>query len=100
AHVHLPAQSGSDRILKAMHRTYTAEKYLALVEKLRAARPDIALTTDVIVGFPGETDADHAATRTLVQRAEIDNAYVFKYSPRRDTPAAEMAEQVPENVKE
>jgi tRNA-2-methylthio-N6-dimethylallyladenosine synthase len=99
-HVHLPLQSGSDRILKAMHRTYTAEKYLALVEKLRATRPDIALTTDVIVGFPGETDADHAATRTLVQRAEIDNAYVFKYSPRRDTPAAEMAGQVPENVKE
>ena len=99
-HVHFPLQSGSDRILKAMHRGYTAAKYLTLVEKLRAARPDIALTTDLIAGFPGETDADHAATRALVERVAFDNAFVFKYSPRRDTPAAEMAEQVPEPVKE
>jgi tRNA-2-methylthio-N6-dimethylallyladenosine synthase len=99
-HVHLPMQSGSDRILKAMHRTYTAEKYFALTQKLRAARPDIALTTDVIVGFPGETDADYAATRELVQRVEFDNAFIFRYSKRRDTPAAEMAEQLPEAVKE
>jgi tRNA-2-methylthio-N6-dimethylallyladenosine synthase len=99
-HVHLPMQSGSDRILKAMHRTYTAEKYFALTQKLRSARPDIALTTDVIVGFPGETDADYAATRELVQRVKFDNAFIFRYSKRRDTPAAEMAEQLPEAVKE
>jgi tRNA-2-methylthio-N6-dimethylallyladenosine synthase len=99
-HVHLPVQSGSDRILKAMHRTYTAEKYLRLVEKLRTARPDIALTTDIIVGFPGETEADYAATRALVREVAFDNAFIFRYSPRRDTPAAAMTEQVPENVRE
>jgi tRNA-2-methylthio-N6-dimethylallyladenosine synthase len=99
-HVHLPMQSGSDRILKAMHRAYSAEKYFALTEKLRTARPDIALTTDVIVGFPGETDADYAATRELVERVGFDNAFVFRYSPRRDTPAATMGEQVAEVVKE
>ncbi len=99
-HVHLPMQSGSDRILKAMHRAYTAEKYFTLVQKLRAARPDIALTTDVIVGFPGETDADYTATRELVERIGFDNAFIFRYSPRRDTPAATMEEQVPEAVRE
>jgi tRNA-2-methylthio-N6-dimethylallyladenosine synthase len=99
-HVHLPMQSGSDRILKAMHRTYTAERYFTLTEKLRAARPDIALTTDIIVGFPGETAADYAATRDLVQRVGFDNAFIFRYSPRRDTPAATMSEQLPESVKE
>jgi tRNA-2-methylthio-N6-dimethylallyladenosine synthase len=99
-HVHLPMQSGSDRMLKAMHRTYTAERYFALTEKLRAARPDIALTTDAIVGFPGETEADYTATRDLVQRVGFDNAFIFRYSPRRDTPAATMGEQVPESVKE
>ena len=100
AHVHLPLQSGSDRILKAMHRTYTAERYFTLTEKLRAARPDIALTTDVIVGFPGESEEDYLATRGLVERVGFDNAFIFRYSPRRDTPAAEMAAQVPEPVKE
>src|SRR6185436_20111515 len=95
AHVHLPVQSGSDRILKAMHRTYTAEKYLALVDSLRAARPDIAITTDVIVGFPGETDADFEASCELYRRTGFDNAFVFKYSTRRDTPAAVMDAQVP-----
>jgi tRNA-2-methylthio-N6-dimethylallyladenosine synthase len=99
-HVHLPVQSGSDRILKKMHRAYTAEKYFALVEKLHGARPDIALTTDIIVGFPGETDEDYAATRELVQRIGFDNAFIFRYSPRRDTPAATMGDQVPEPVKE
>ncbi len=99
-HVHLPMQSGSDRLLKAMHRGYTAEKYFALVQKLRAARPEIALTTDVIVGFPGETDADYAATREIVERIGFDNAFIFRYSPRRDTPAATMGDQVPEEVKE
>lgn len=100
AHVHLPVQSGSDRILKAMHRGYTAEKYLVLVESLRAARPDIAITTDIIVGFPGESDDDCAATRDLVARVGFDNAFVFKYSPRRDTPAATMEGHVPDEVKE
>ncbi len=99
-HVHLPLQSGSDRVLKAMHRGYTAEKYAQLAEKLRAARPDIALTTDIIVGFPGETDDDYRATRDLVERVEFDNAFIFRYSKRRDTPAAEMAEQLPESAKE
>jgi tRNA-2-methylthio-N6-dimethylallyladenosine synthase len=99
-HVHLPLQSGSDRMLKAMHRTYTAEKYFALTEKLRAACPHLALTTDLIVGFPGETEEDFAATCDLVRRVGFDNAYVFKYSPRRDTPAAMMEAQVPERVKE
>jgi tRNA-2-methylthio-N6-dimethylallyladenosine synthase len=99
-HVHLPMQSGSDRILKAMHRTYTAEKYFALTQKLRAARPDIALSTDVIVGFPGETDEDYAATRDLCERVGFDNAFIFRYSQRRDTPAAEMTGQLPESVKE
>jgi len=99
-HVHLPMQSGSDRMLKAMHRGYTAEKYFALTEKLRAARPDIAITTDVIVGFPGETDEDFAATRELTERVGFDNAFVFRYSKRRDTPASEMEGQVPERVKE
>ncbi len=99
-HVHLPLQSGSNRILKAMHRTYTAEKYLALVERLRAARPGIALTTDVIVGFPGETAADYLLTRELVERIGFDNAFIFRYSPRRETPAALMPDQVEEKVKE
>ena len=99
-HAHLPMQSGSDRILKAMHRGYTAEKYIALTDALRAARPDIAITTDAIVGFPGETDEDHAATRAVFERVRFDNAFVFKYSPRRDTPAAEMGEQVPEAERE
>jgi tRNA-2-methylthio-N6-dimethylallyladenosine synthase len=83
-----------------MHRGYTAERYFALVEKLRAARPDIALTSDVIVGFPGESEEDYAATRDLVERIGFDNAFVFRYSKRRDTPAAEMEAQVPEIVKE
>jgi tRNA-2-methylthio-N6-dimethylallyladenosine synthase len=99
-HVHLPLQSGSNRLLKAMHRAYTAEKYFSLTEALRAARPDLAITTDVIVGFPGETDEDFAATRDLVKRVGFDNAYVFKYSQRRDTPAAAMGDQLSESVKE
>ncbi len=99
-HVHLPMQSGSDRILKAMHRAYTAERYLQLTEQLRAARPDIAMTTDVIVGFPSETDADYAVTRELVERIGFDNAFIFRYSPRRDTPAATLGAQVPESVKD
>ena len=99
-HVHLPLQSGSDRILKAMHRPYTAAKYSSLVEGIRAARENVAITTDGIVGFPGETDTDYKQTRDLVERIGFDNAFVFRYSPRRETPAAEMSGQVPENVKE
>ena len=99
-HIHLPLQSGSDRILKAMHRTYTAEKYEGLVAKVREVRPDIAVTTDVILGFPGETDADYAATRGLVERVRFDNAFIFRYSKRRDTPAATMEGQLPESVKD
>lgn len=100
AHVHLPLQSGSDRMLKAMHRGYTAAKYVALVDALRAARPEIAITTDAIVGFPGETDEDFQATRAVVQQVGFDNAFVFKYSPRRDTPAATMPAQIAESVRE
>ena len=95
-HVHLPLQSGSDRILKAMHRTYTADKYLRLVDQIRAVRSDIALTTDVIVGFPGETEEDYEKTRALVERVQFDNAFVFRYSQRSETPAAEMAGQLDE----
>ena len=98
--MHLPLQSGSDRILKAMHRTYTAEKYLRLVDQLRAVREDIALTTDIIVGFPGETDEDYKRTRALVERIQFHNAFVFRYSQRSETPAAEMNDQVDERVKE
>jgi tRNA-2-methylthio-N6-dimethylallyladenosine synthase len=100
AHVHLPLQSGSNRILKAMRRAYTAEKYVELVNRIRQARRGIAITTDIIVGFPGETEADYRQTRDLVESIGFDNAFVFRYSPRRDTPAAEMAEQVDESVKE
>jgi tRNA-2-methylthio-N6-dimethylallyladenosine synthase len=99
-HVHLPLQSGSNRILKAMHRAYTAEKYAQLVDKIRAARPGIALTTDVIVGFPSETDSDYKATRDLVEQLQFDNAFVFRYSPRRETLAATMPDQIDEATKE
>ena len=98
-HVHLPVQSGSDRILKAMHRAYTREKYLKLIGKLRAAHPGISFTTDIIVGFPGETDDDFRQTCELVREVGFDNAFIFRYSPRRATPAAEMEDQLPEVVK-
>src|SRR4029077_8217242 len=99
-HLHLPVQSGSNRILKAMHRTYTAEKYIELVQRVREAREGIAITTDVIVGFPGETNDDYNQTRKLVEEVQFDNAFVFRYSPRRDTPAAEMTDQIDESIKE
>ena len=99
-HVHLPVQSGSNKILKVMHRTYTAEKYVDLVERVRAARPRIAITTDIIVGFPGETGTDYGQTRALVEEVQFDNAFIFRYSPRQDTLAAVMAEQIDETVKE
>ncbi len=99
-HVHLPLQSGSNRILKAMHRPYTSERYLSLVERIRAARPGIALTTDVIVGFPGEEETDYAQTRALVEHIQFDNAFIFRYSPRAETPAATALNQLPEPIKE
>jgi len=99
-HLHLPVQSGSNRILKAMHRTYTAGKYADLVRQVRDARKGIAITTDIIVGFPGETEDDFNQTRALVEEIKFDNAFVFRYSPRRDTPAAGMADQVDERIKE
>jgi len=99
-HVHLPLQSGSDRVLKAMHRAYTADKYLNLIAKIRSVRPGIAITTDIIVGFPGETDVDYRLTRDLVEEIQFDNAFVFRYSRRSETPAAEMPDQVGESVKE
>lgn len=98
-HVHLPLQSGSNRLLKKMHRAYTAEQYLRLVEKLRAAQPKIGLTSDIIVGFPGETEADFEDTRRIVSQVEFDNAFIFRYSPRRDTPAATMPDQLDEETK-
>jgi len=98
-HVHLPLQSGSNKILKAMHRTYTAEKYVNLVDRIRQARDGTAITTDIIVGFPGETESDYEQTRELVGQIQFDNAFVFRYSPRRDTLAAEMSDQIDESVK-
>jgi tRNA-2-methylthio-N6-dimethylallyladenosine synthase len=93
---HIPVQSGSDRILKLMHRGYTRGRFLEIIGKLRAVRPDIGLTTDIIVGFPGETEEDFAETISLAREAQFDNAYVFKYSQRKDTPAASMPDQLPE----
>jgi tRNA-2-methylthio-N6-dimethylallyladenosine synthase len=98
-HAHLPLQSGSTRILKAMRRTYSRERYLRLAAELRAALPDLALTTDLIVGFPGETEADFAETLEVVEEVGYDGAFTFVYSPRRGTEAAELAEQVPDEVK-
>ncbi|HEU6447174.1 MAG TPA: tRNA (N6-isopentenyl adenosine(37)-C2)-methylthiotransferase MiaB [Verrucomicrobiae bacterium] len=97
---HIPVQSGSDRILKLMHRGYTREKFLSIIKKLRAAKPAIGITTDIIVGFPGETEQDFEKTLSLCREVEFDNAYIFKYSPRRDTPAAEMPEQLPQEIRE
>ncbi len=99
-YVHLPLQSGSNRILKLMNRPYTRERYAQIVADLRAVRPDMYFSTDVIVGFPGETEEDFARTRELFEQANYDMAYIFKYSIRSGTPAAEMADQVPEEVKE
>jgi tRNA-2-methylthio-N6-dimethylallyladenosine synthase len=99
SYLHLPVQSGSDRILAAMNRRHTRDGYRRLVERIRAARPDIALSSDFIVGFPGETDADFEDTLRLVRDVRYASAFFFKYSPRPGTPAAEMDAQVPECVK-
>ena len=95
-HIHLPLQSGSDRILKAMNRHYTKESYLGLVRKIREAIPDIAITTDIIIGFPGETKEDVDDTIDVINKVEYDNAFTFIYSKRTGTPAASMADQVSE----
>ena len=95
---HLPVQSGSDRMLKLMHRGYTRERFLELVGKLRAAKPEMGVGTDIIVGFPGETEEDFEETLNLCREVEFDNAFLFKYSRRRDTPAAEMPDQLPEEL--
>lgn len=97
-HLHLPLQSGSTEILKVMNRRYTKEQYLALVDKIRAAIPDISLTTDIIVGFPGETEEDFLETMDVVRKVRYDSAFTFIYSKRTGTPAAAMENQVPEDV--
>jgi len=98
-HAHLPLQSGSTRILKAMRRTYGRERYLRLVDDLRAAVPDLALTTDIIVGFPGESERDFEETLEVVEEVGFDSAFTFVFSPRRGTEAATMPEQVPDEIK-
>ncbi|MEZ5305423.1 MAG: tRNA (N6-isopentenyl adenosine(37)-C2)-methylthiotransferase MiaB [Verrucomicrobiales bacterium] len=102
SHVHFPLQSGSDRILKAMHRPYKAAKFVEICDRMKEARPGIAITTDIIVGFPGETEEDYEATKAVVRRVDFDNAFIFRYSKRRGTPAADMPDeiQLPESVKE
>ncbi len=98
-HIHLPVQSGSNEILKAMNRRYTREKYMDLVASLRDAVPDIAVTTDIIVGFPGETEKDFCDTLDLAEKVKYDSAFTFLYSIRKGTPAAEYEDQVPEDIK-
>ncbi len=96
--LHMPLQSGSDRVLKAMRRSYRQARYLGIIERVRAAMPDAAITTDIIVGFPGETEEDFEATLEVVRRARFSGAFTFIYSPRPGTPAATMGEQVPRDV--
>ena len=100
SHLHLPVQSGSDRVLAAMKRGYTAVEYKSIVRRLRAARPDLSLTSDFIVGFPGETDADFEATLRLVEAIRFDGAFSFAYSPRPGTPAAELSGQIDADVRQ
>lgn len=100
-HLHLPVQSGSDRILKQMGRGYTTDQYRKIIEKVRLACPGVGLTTDVIVGYPGETEEDFQATRQLMEEIEFDNGFIFRYSPREGTRAAEeTGQEVPEKIKE
>ena len=98
-HIHLPLQAGSSRVLKAMRRTYNRERYMDRVAMIRAAVPDVALTTDIIVGFPGETEAEFAETLEVAEEVGYDSAFTFIYSPRRDTTAADLPDQVPHEVK-
>ena len=97
-HLHLPLQSGSSEILKKMNRKYDKEQYLNLVERIRKAMPDISLTTDIIVGFPGETEEDFLETVDVVEKVRYDSAFTFIYSTRTGTPAAAMENQIPEDV--
>ena len=97
-HLHMPLQSGSDAVLRRMRRSYRRERYLAIIERVRAAMPEAAITTDIIVGFPGETEDDFAATVDVVRAARFAGAYTFQYSKRPGTPAAQMADQVPQEV--
>jgi len=98
-HIHLPVQAGSDRVLKAMNRRYTRQKYLSLISDLRSVCPDISLTTDLIVGFPGESQEDFEQTLSLLEEVEFDQIFAFKYSPRAGTKAAKMSGQIPEPEK-
>ena len=98
-HIHLPVQAGSNRVLERMNRKYTREHYLDLIRKFRETRPDIAITTDIIVGFPGETEEDFQDTLSLVREVEYDSAFTFLYSVRKGTPAEQYEDQVPEDVK-
>jgi tRNA-2-methylthio-N6-dimethylallyladenosine synthase len=98
-HIHLPVQSGSSQVLKRMNRKYTKEGYLLLIEKLRESVPDISITTDIIVGFPGETEEDFLETMDLIEKVRYDSAFTFIYSIRKDTPAEKFEDQVPEDVK-
>ena len=98
-HIHLPIQHGSDRILKAMNRQYTAEEYLLLADRIRRALPNVSLTTDLIVGFPGETEEDFGETLELLEKIRFDAAYTFIYSKRSGTPAAKMENQIEESLK-
>lgn len=100
SHIHFPMQSGSDEVLKKMRRPYKNEKFITICEKMKAARPDLAITTDIIVGFPGETEEDFQDTVECVKRLDFDNSFIFRYSPRKDTPAAEMEDQLSEREKE
>jgi tRNA-2-methylthio-N6-dimethylallyladenosine synthase len=100
SHLHLPVQSGSDRVLAAMKRGYTTLEYKSIVRKLKLERPDISVTSDFIVGFPGETDADFAQTMKLVLDVDFDGAFSFAYSPRPGTPAAALDGQVPREVQQ
>ncbi|HEY9510527.1 MAG TPA: tRNA (N6-isopentenyl adenosine(37)-C2)-methylthiotransferase MiaB, partial [Verrucomicrobiae bacterium] len=95
---HIPVQSGSNRLLKLMHRGYTRERFLEIIRKLRQVQPGIGLTSDIIVGFPGETEEDFEHTLSLCREVEFDNAFLFKYSPRKDTPAAAMPDQIPQEL--
>lgn len=99
-HVHFPMQSGSDRILKRMHRPYKAQRFIDICDRMKEARPGIAISTDIIVGFPGETEEDYLETKKAVEHVQFDQAFIFRYSKRKDTPAAEMEEQLPERIKE
>jgi tRNA-2-methylthio-N6-dimethylallyladenosine synthase len=96
--LHMPLQSGSDKVLKEMRRSYRSERYLGIIDRVRAAIPEAAITTDIIVGFPGETDDDFEATLDVVRRARFASAFTFQYSPRPGTPAASYEDQVPPEV--